>query len=226
MTLLEITIAAILTLFVYGYLSRDNALYRIASHLLVGISVAYALTVAVHDVLLPRLLLPLQATVSGSQSRQDLLIPLVLGILLLATAVPVGSRLGNIPLAMLMGVGIGVSVGGALVGTLVPQLRASMLPVAPVNGVGVVSAILNGVLILALILAFLSFRYSRQAGTPTVDGSNVAAAESPSLLFHLGRWVLMVTFGAILGGTILTCTAVLVGRWDFLINDWLMRFVQ
>jgi hypothetical protein len=37
--------------------------------------------------------------------------------------------------------------------------------------------------------------------------------------------VLMIAFGALLGGTILTYTSVLVGRWDFLINDWLLELI-
>src|SRR5688572_7297533 len=127
MTLLNVSISAVLTLFVYSYLLRDNALYRLAAHLLVGLGVAYALTLAVHNVLLPMLVLPLQATMAGSAARQDLLVPLVLGLLLMTSAVPAGARLGNAPLAMLLGVGLGVSVAGALLGTLLPQALATML---------------------------------------------------------------------------------------------------
>ncbi len=224
--LLNISVAAVLTLFVYSYLLRDNALYRIAAHLVVGVGVAYALTVAVHEVLNPKLLIPLQNTIAGEATRTDLLIPFTLGTLLLARAVPRGARLGNYGLATLLGVGLGVAVGGALVGTLIPQLLATMLPLAPVNGVGITQAVLNVLVVVGTALALLSFTYTRNARTPTLDGSNIAATDHPTLPHRLGRWVLMIAFGALLGGTILTYTSVLVGRWDFLINDWLMGLVQ
>lgn len=225
MNLLNISIAAVLTLFVYSYLFRDNLLYRLASHLMVGLGVAYALTVAVHSVLLPKLMIPLQRTITGDTNRADLLIPFTLGVFLLAKAVPRGARLGQYGVATLLGVGLGVAVGGALVGTLIPQLVATMLPLAPVGGVGLTQAILNIILVAGTILALLSFTYTRPARTPVIEGSNIAATDPPSLLYRVGRWVLMVAFGAILGGTILTYTTVLVGRWDFLINDWLLKLV-
>jgi hypothetical protein len=221
--LLNISVAAVLTLFVYSYLLRDNALYRIAGHLLVGLGVAYALTVAVYNVLLPNLLLPLRDTPT---ERADLLIPFTLGILLLAKAVPRGARLGNAGVAYLLGAGLGVSVGGALVGTLIPQIIATMRPLAPVGGVDVGQAILNGIILVGTVVALLAFAYTRPATTPTLDDSNIAATDNPTLLYRIGRWVLMVAFGAILGGTILTYTAALTGRWDFLINEWLFGFYQ
>jgi hypothetical protein len=223
MTFLNLSISAILTLFVYSYLLRDNALYRIASHLVVGLGVAYALTVAVHEVLLPKLLIPLQATAAGTLERQDLLIPFALGMLLLAKAVPAGARLGNSPLALLLGVGLGVSVGGALLGTLLPQLRATMLPLAPAGGVGFTQAILNIVVVLGTVLALLSFTYTRSRHAPTIEGTNIAAADHPTFVRRLGQWIIMIALGVILGGTILTYSNALVGRWDFLINDWLLR---
>lgn len=223
--LLNTSIAAVLTLFVYSYLLRDNALYRLASHLMVGVGVAYAVTVAVHQVLIPKLMVPLQGTIAGDTNRADLLIPFTLGVFLLAKAVPRGARLGQYGIATLLGVGLGVAVGGALVGTLIPQLLATMLPLAPVGGVGIPQAILNIILVVGTILALLSFTYTRNARTPTVEGTNIAAIDNPTLTYRLGRWVLMIAFGAILGGTILTYTSVLVGRWDFLINDWLLELV-
>lgn len=226
MDLLNTSVAAVLTLFVYSYLFRDNALYRIAAHLVVGIGVAYALTVAIHEVLNPRLLIPLQQTIGGEATRADLLIPFTLGTLLLARAVPRGARFGNYGLATLLGVGLGVAIGGALVGTLIPQLIATMLPVAPVNGISVTQAVLNLIVVVGTVLALLSFTYTRNPRTPVLDGTNIAATDPPTLLHRLGRWVLMIAFGALLGGIILTYTSVLVGRWDFLINDWLLGLVR
>ena len=70
-----IWVAAVLTIMVYSYLLGDNPLYGLAEHLLVGSAVAYAVIVAVHSVLIPRLIVPLR---SGNWLY---VIPLVLGVL-------------------------------------------------------------------------------------------------------------------------------------------------
>ena len=51
---LGVSVAAILTLMVYSYLLGDNFLYRMAEHLFVGVAVAYAVVIAYHSVLVPK----------------------------------------------------------------------------------------------------------------------------------------------------------------------------
>ena len=89
-----IWIAAILTIMVYSYLLGDNPLFRIAEHLLVGSAIAYAVVIAIHSVLIPRLF-------SRLASGQWLyLIPLLLGILLLAKIRPPWADLGNVSMGL------------------------------------------------------------------------------------------------------------------------------
>jgi hypothetical protein len=212
------TIAAILTLLVYSYLLRDNPLYRLAEHLLVATSVAYALVAAVHWVLVPRLLQPLSA---GLINRPDLLIPLALGLLLLGKGIPGGARLGNPGLAYLVGMGLALAMGGALVGTLLPQATASMLPLVPAATLTIDGVINNLILVVGTLLVLLSFLFVATPGEQTSEATAGQKATRPPLWRLAGRWFLMITFGAIFGGVALSFLALLVGRWDFLINDWL-----
>lgn len=218
--LLGTSVAAILTLMVYSYLLRDNPLYRLAEHLLVATSVAYTTVATIHLVVLPRLVQPLVQNPAG---RFDLLFPLVLGVLLLLKATSAGRRIGTFSLAYIVGVGLALGTGGALVGTLFPQTVATMLPLVPTGGLSPLTALGNLVLIIGTVAVLYSFTFvtgSRQAApaaiTPTPPAHSPAAAWRA-----LGRWFLMITLGAILGGTALTTLALLVARWDFLINDWL-----
>lgn len=213
-TLFGTTVAAALTLMVFSYLLRANPLSRLAEHLLVAVATAYVLAVAIHWVLLPRLLLPL-----GSGERPDLLIPLVLGLLLLTKAVPSGAQLGNPSLAYLVGVGLALAVGGALVGTLFPQSAATMLPVLPGGETTLSGAIANGVVVVGTLLVLLSFLFVQRPTAP--EGESGARPERPAPWRVLGRWFMMITFGAIFGGLAMTYSALLVGRLDFLINQWL-----
>ncbi|MBA3530553.1 MAG: hypothetical protein H0T73_01340 [Ardenticatenales bacterium] len=212
------TVAAILTLMVYSYLLRDNPLYRLAEHLLVATSVAYALVVATHLILVPRLFEPL----ADATARPDLLIPLVLGLFLLGKSVPKGARLGNASLGYLVGVGLALATGGALVGTLIPQSIATMLPLLPIGGVSVQDVIVNAILIVGTLTVLFSFLFFAGRSNTLIQEDEVTTPARPPFWRVLGRWFLMVTFGAIFGGMTLTYMALLVGRIDFLLNDWLL----
>ena len=56
---LDTVVAVLLTLFVFSFLLGDNALYRLAEHLFVGVAIGYAVVIAFHSVLVPRLITPL-----------------------------------------------------------------------------------------------------------------------------------------------------------------------
>ena len=112
----------ILTLMVFSYLIGDNPLFRFAIYLFIGVSSGYAASVIWHYVLVPKLFSQL-----GDLNQLVLLIvPLILSISLLAKLSPRISWIGNFAMAVLVGVGAAAAVGGALVGTLLPQAQAAM----------------------------------------------------------------------------------------------------
>ena len=127
-------ISFLLTLMVLSYLIGDNPVFRVAVYIFIGVSAGYVAVVAWHQVLYPRLIVPLLA---GSMADRLLaLIPLVLGLLFLFKLSPRTARLGNPSMAFLVGVGAAVAIGGAVLGTLFPQTRASMNALQPVQHAG------------------------------------------------------------------------------------------
>jgi hypothetical protein len=58
MEILMSALGAVLTLLIFSYLLGDNPLYRLALHIFVGVSVAYALIIALRGVILPALTPP------------------------------------------------------------------------------------------------------------------------------------------------------------------------
>ena len=70
-----------------------------------------------------RLVVPL---VSDPTGNGLLFIPLVLGLLLLLKLRTAWSPFGNLPIGFLFGVGSALAIGGALSGTLLPQIIATM----------------------------------------------------------------------------------------------------
>src|SRR3989304_2123978 len=53
MEAVETAVAAVLTIMILSYLVGDNALYRLATHILVGVGAAFVVAVAIGQVLYP-----------------------------------------------------------------------------------------------------------------------------------------------------------------------------
>lgn len=205
-------VGAILTLLVFSYLLGDTPLFRIAQAVFVGVAVGYATTVAVYTILLPRLFVPLAV---APALNWPLLVPLVLGLLLLAKVKSAWAPIGNISVAFLFGVGGALAIGGAISGALYPQVAATGSAISLQQGT---AELIDGViLVIGTIGALLSFRF--------VVGGQRPAARVLSLVAsrwgYLGRLFILVAFGAIFADTAASRISVLIGRMYFLFHDWL-----
>jgi hypothetical protein len=206
-TLIGGLIAVALTLLVFSRLIGDNPAFRAVQYLFVGVSLGYAFVVIYHQVLRPSALAMLREL--GDPAALWLrIVPWLLGLMLLArlTRRQTLSWLANIPLALLFGVGTALAVGGALVGTLVPQLLDTARPVGgdPLQAVGTVLLVLGVV----LTLCYFYFTVPRE----TAGGRVVAFGAL------VGRWLLMVAFGFFLAGALLTYLTALNARLEFIIG--------
>src|SRR5689334_10060055 len=135
--------AVVLTFMVLSRIIGDNPLFRIAQYLFVGVSLGLAFVVAYHQVLRPSA----SALLAGAPNAPMLYgVPLLAGLLLLPriTRRQEWSWLANIPLALVFGVGAALAVGGAISGTLAPQILDTA---RPLNGG---PAQIAGVLVLAV----------------------------------------------------------------------------
>lgn len=174
--------AIVLTLMVLSRIFGENPLFRLAQYLFVGVSLGLAFVVAYHQVLNPAV-----RAISTGQDRAIIYgIPLALGLLLL----PRISRrqefswLANLPLALVFGVGAALAVGGAIAGTLLPQIFDTAnrpLVGSPAEIAGVV------VLALGTIITLAAFYYTVPSEGPRARLTAQIAA--------LGHWLLMVAFG-------------------------------
>ena len=91
----------VVTLLVFSYILGDNPLFRVAAYIFVGVSAAYAALLVIYQVLLPRLVQPL------FQGSYLLIIPLLLGVLLIAKLFPRFSTVGSFSMAYLVGAACG-----------------------------------------------------------------------------------------------------------------------
>ncbi len=220
-------LAVILTLALLSYLIADNPVYRIAVHIFIGLSAGYAVMLAWFAVIQPQLIRPLLAavvpTAGFAPNLGSLVWPvlpvLIGGVLLILKTVRVASRAGGLVIALMVGVGAAVAVGGAITGTLVPQTSAtfvSLLPAAPADLTGKLEAGVEGLFIVIGTLTTLAFFYygaRAEAGGPV---------ERPALIRPLaavGQIFIGIAFGVMYAGALAASIAIFAERagalWAF-----------
>ena len=209
-------IAAILTFMVWSYLLGDNPAFRIAEHLFVGIAVGYAVVVAWFNVVQPALF-----GAVAPQSPALAAAPLLLCLLLMAKVRPAWSGVGNIAVAFLVGVGAALAVGGALFGTLGPQVVATAsLSLDPADYGDTQSALAspflwqNLAVLVGTIGTFFYFTFNIQPQGP-LGGFRETFTRFWS---GIGRWVIMMMLGALFANTVTSRIALLIGRVQWLLS--------
>lgn len=218
MTSIEIIsafVGLILTLMVFSYLIGDNPLFRIAIYLFVGVSSGYAAAVILRSVFLPRL--NLFQTGSFNQLLLEVVIPLLLSITVLAKFLPRISWIGNFAMAVLVGVGAAAAVGGAVVGTLLPQAEAAMNAFSPNAGAGsnfLLQLFQGAVMLLGTVFTLASFHFSAsRAQDGTVKRNSIFEGISA-----LGRIFIAVTLGVLFAGVYMAALTAMIERLSSIIN--------
>ena len=211
-------VAALLTLCIFSFLYKDNPLYKFAEHLFVGVSAGYYIVLNYWTVIDASLLSPLRAAFGGQVEggplrigqgdyRALLVIPGLLGVLLFTRLF---SRIGWVSrwsLAVIIGVYAGLKTTGFAQGDLVAQVQASLTPLwIPGNPWASFNAILFTI---GLLTSLLFFFYSREH------------RGALGLSSRVGIGFLMVSFGAGYGYTVMARVSLLIGRFQFLFEDWL-----
>jgi len=190
----------VLTLAIFSYLLADNFLYRLAVHALVGAAAGFALITAVESIVIPWL----NQTILAQPMQPARLvlgaIPFLIGLLLLlrSTRGRLG-MLGTFGLALVLGVGVGIAVWGAVTGTLIPLIEGTIRGWTPLN-------IVDGFIVLAgTVTVLLYFTY---IGSRRPDGE--ARMWLPIRVSgRIGQAFIAVTMGAAYGLLILSSLTVL-----------------
>jgi hypothetical protein len=210
-------IGFILTVLVFSYLAGDNLLFRIIIYAFIGISAAYVTLIVITQVLWPRLLLPI---ITGTLREQLIgLSGLILCLLLFTKLIPRLSRVGNLPMGYLVGVGAAVAIGGTLTGTLIPQALAlaDITWLKSPSGIitGSTGMIVTGAMI--LVGALTTLIYFQYGAKQSRDGKVHRGFIIESLAW-IGKIVVAISFGAIFAGVLSASITAMVERINFMIN--------
>ena len=185
-------VGAFFTLCIFSFLYKDNPFYQMAEQLLVGISLGYGLVLTYTRVFIPFMYQPLVL-----KQQWILIIPSILGLFYLMRFNRKLSWLSRYPIAFSM-MGVGASVPLSMHTFILVQMRQAMVPIETVN---------LFLIFIGTIAVLLYFFFSK--AHTGVYGKFV----------DVGKWYMMIGFGASFGLTVMARISLLIGRIQFLVND-------
>jgi len=194
-------VATGLSLFMYSFLYKDNPLFKLSEHIYVGVSVGYKLIITYDEVIVKKLYVPMV-----QQGNWWLVLPMLLGLLVLARFIPALAWLSRISFAFIVGFGSGTAIPRQISSYILQQLQGTLKPLVTVGagGVsGVTFAGLNTLLVLVGVVSVLFYFFFSIEHTGIVH--RVA---------RVGIYFLMVSFGAGFGYTVMARMSLLIGRFD------------
>jgi len=210
----------LLTVMVLSYLIGDNFFFRLAAHLFIGLTAGYLVVLIVHHILYPYLITPL-ATHSWMEALW-LGIPLLLILLLVLSQIPKLAGLGSIPLAFLVGLTAAVAIGGAVFGTLIPQVRSLIDAFDPAFWYQATERpwlrIVDSALMLVGAVTTLSFFHFGRKMRVDKKEQVVERPRIFEILSKVGQIFIGITLGAVFAGVFSSALLALIDRIAFIVD--------
>ncbi len=223
--IIGIWIAALLTIAILSFVFGDNPVYKLVEHIFVGVSAGFGVILALNQSIIPSIQMGLDPQ-QHIFVRSMTVVAIALGILTLTRLeifsyiVPSLVWLSRLPIAFVVGVGSGIGIVASIQGFIFPQVSATFLPIISNSLVIDTSSISNFILsalsvigplviLLGVITSLIYFYFS---------------AEHKGILLgiaKIGIIIIMITFGASFGYTIMARFSLLISRFYFLLSDWL-----
>ena len=206
----SVWVAALLTLAVFSFLWRDNPVYRFAEHLLVGVSAGYYVVQYFYSGIVKKLVVPVQ---QDPATNWPLIFGGVLGLMMFARLFRRLSWAARYPIAFYVAAAAGYFIPSILEANILRQIGGTVgAPAAALSaagGLGGLAVISSGLVVLGVIAVLVYFFFSVEHRGPT------------GVVSRVGILYLMAGFGASFGYTVMGRITLLLGRFHFLLGDWL-----
>lgn len=226
-TLFWPTVAVLATIAIYSFLFRDNAFYKMAEHIFIGLNVGYYIVVSFRNVVIPKISKPLQTAIADKDIGTILLVgsAVLVGLLYVSRFFPKYAWLSRYPISIVVGFGSGFAVIITMQTYIMQQLYGTVIdnttgkPLFSFEKFGIffkdpsfatfIDALNGPIFILGVVFVLLYFFFSLKNENPIVRWSN-----KPALLF------LMLAFGAAFGYTFMGRISLFIGRMNYIFSDW------
>ena len=186
-------VGALCTIAMFSFLWKENKVFRTFQHVYVGIAAGYGMVQQWKSIK--------NMAIDPLLKKGDLLllVPVILGLLLFARFFKSVSWLSRWSVAFLMGLGAALSIK-ILETEFIRQAQATLVPLNSFNNIVLVFGTVTG-----LCYFFFTIKPS-----PALSGAA-----------KIGRYVLMLSFGAGFGNAVMGRVSLLISRMQFLFGDWI-----
>ena len=188
-------IAALGTLGLMSFAIKENPFYRFVEHVYVGIGAAHSVVLGWES------LKTTAITPILDNGEYIKLLPLIIGFLLYTRFVKGAMWMSRYPLAILVGIGTGLTIKGTIGAQIVDQVKATLLPLTSIN---------NIIIVFGLLSVLMFFYFTRKNTNQVFNVSS-----------KVGRYVMMIAFGALFGNAVMGRMSLMIGRVQFLLGEWL-----
>lgn len=194
-------IAAFYTIAATSYVFRDNVFFKFSENTFIGAAAGHAIVMGVRNII----------TYGWNhimKGEMIYFIALVLGAMMYFRFHREHYWLYRYPIAFLVGNGIGISIRAAIHSDFIKQIAATATPLTGATGLDTFNNIL---IFIGCIFALSHFIF-------TYEGMHKGAI---GWVPKVGRWMMLMAFGASFGNTVMTRFGMYAGRILFLLRDWL-----
>jgi hypothetical protein len=205
-------LGALGTLALYSVLYRENPVYRVAEHIFLGLATGMGLYMTWKTVLFPMWFKELQA------GHWAWILALVAGAMYYTIFSQRLSWMSRLVMMTMMGMAAGLTFR-AFFGQYMPQIASSFKPLivlreTPGGGLDVPDTLFasftNILFVVCLVSVMTYFFFSFEQKSKAVRGTA-----------NVGRWLMMIAFGAMFGSTVMARMSLFIGRLVFLFQDWI-----
>jgi hypothetical protein len=202
-SVIQIWLAALFTIWIYSIAFRDNPFFKFAEHTFVGAAAGHSLVYGVDNILRYGWN-PLTA------GNMMYIVAFILGIILFMRYHKTYFWVSRIPMAVLVGIGIGLTLRTTVTSEFIAQIiSTAQMKVLGLDAWTAFSNLLFIIITLATVYFFV-FTF------PKVHGGNL------SIISKIARYGMMAAFGYSFANTVLSRFNMIYGRIDFLMNTWLV----
>ena len=197
----QIWIQALLTIAATSFVFRDNIVFKVAQYTFIGVAAGHAIVMGVKNIIN-------YGWVHLADGAYIYVVVFILGIMLYARFSKEYYWLYRYPIAFMVGNGVGISIRAAIHSDFIKNIAATASPLVATAPMDTIN---NIIIFVGCITALSHFIF-------TYEGMHKGTL---GFVPKVGRWMMLMAFGASFGNTVMTRFGMYQGRILFLLRDWL-----
>lgn len=197
----QIWIQAFLTIAATSFVFRDNIIFKISQYTFIGVAAGHAIVMGVKNI-------RDYGWTHLAGGEIIYVVVFILGVMLYFRFSKEYYWLYRYPIAFLVGNGVGISIRAAIHSDFTKNIAATAAPLVGADAMGTFN---NIVIFVGVITALSHFIF-------TYEGMHKGTL---GYVPKVGRWMMLMAFGASFGNTVMTRFGMYQGRILFLLREWL-----